>query len=418
MASSSMPGLSEITEYKEDNRVHPVATHAAAEPAGGEGDLPPIRGGGIRGEMGAASSKFRSTAHAAQYYGPDTFLDNEARVYGYDLEDGTKETEEQKHKRMDKEEGERKKAEALRKQTHAQKALRIYGSEDEPAEGSVLLPIVHFVAEQFCCYSRKNKQWFGRGGDALRRQGKWRWEMVSVLVLAGAVALGGYVLYTLWTDDDSSPPPPCPMAEEEPSDHKKWWLTFTVCYLLIAYISFQPVIYSFLVTPDFGGIAKMNDGHNKKYLTPLRSHFISKMRMSDSRCLLSMGPAGTHARPELIRREKERLGEQLVQNALATRADLTGALLMWGKWSKMYRVFNNYANAFSITGGILLPLLSQLATQGASSSYSGMLLTVVSAHIGILIAVQKGLRTDEKFRSFRMVESLAMDGCGVSKVWV
>ena len=71
-----------------------------------------------------------------------------------------------------------------------------------------------------------------------------------------------------------------------------------------------------------------------------------------------------------------------------------------------YRLFNTYVIFVQIISGIGVPLLSQLTTCQTESS---MLLTIVSTHAGITLALEKALRSTEKYRSYRIAESAAMD---------
>ena len=74
--------------------------------------------------------------------------------------------------------------------------------------------------------------------------------------------------------------------------------------------------------------------------------------------------------------------------------------------AKQYRLYNIYVNITQVITSIGIPLLSQLITcEGASQ----LMLTVVSTHAGIVLALEKALRSQEKYRAYRIAESSALD---------
>eukprot|EP00951_Prasinocladus_malaysianus_P027582 scaffold248191_cov43-Prasinocladus_malaysianus.AAC.1 len=85
---------------------------------------------------------------------------------------------------------------------------------------------------------------------------------------------------------------------------------------------------------------------------------------------------------------------------------MEGALATWCKWVRQYRLFNNYYLIVTIVTSIGIPLLSQLVSCEGTSQ---MFLTIVSAHSGLMLALDKALKCQEKFRSYRTAESLALD---------
>ena len=71
-----------------------------------------------------------------------------------------------------------------------------------------------------------------------------------------------------------------------------------------------------------------------------------------------------------------------------------------------YRLFNSYVIIVQIITSIGIPLLSQLTSCSRTSS---LLLTIVSTHAGISLALEKAIRSQEKYRSYRITESAALD---------
>jgi len=81
---------------------------------------------------------------------------------------------------------------------------------------------------------------------------------------------------------------------------------------------------------------------------------------------------------------------------------LRGTLVFWKNTAAKYGRFHYYSMAWTIAGGISIPVLAQAIT---SDPYSKWSLTVISTHIAILYVSQKGFKVEHNYKSFRLGES-------------
>lgn len=82
---------------------------------------------------------------------------------------------------------------------------------------------------------------------------------------------------------------------------------------------------------------------------------------------------------------------------------IEGTLLFWKKSAEESRQFHYYCLAWTIISSSLMPFLTQAIDP--SEPTSKWLLTLISAHIALLLALHRGFRISDRYRAFRHGES-------------
>jgi hypothetical protein len=85
---------------------------------------------------------------------------------------------------------------------------------------------------------------------------------------------------------------------------------------------------------------------------------------------------------------------------------MTGTLGFWKKQAEAYRYFHYYCLGWTIPSSVLIPFLAQAMS---SDPWSKWLVTCVSAHTAIALALHRAFKVDANFRAFRQGESQFYD---------
>lgn len=81
---------------------------------------------------------------------------------------------------------------------------------------------------------------------------------------------------------------------------------------------------------------------------------------------------------------------------------LEGTLQFWKKQAEQYKRFHYYSVYWTIPASVVIPFLAQAMT---SDPYSKWLITIISAHVAILLSFHRGLKVERNYRAFRQGES-------------
>lgn len=81
---------------------------------------------------------------------------------------------------------------------------------------------------------------------------------------------------------------------------------------------------------------------------------------------------------------------------------LGGTLAFWKKQAEQYKRFHYYSVCWTIPASVAIPFLAQALTD---DPYAKWLLTIISAHIAILLSFHRGLKVERNYRAFRQGES-------------
>lgn len=86
---------------------------------------------------------------------------------------------------------------------------------------------------------------------------------------------------------------------------------------------------------------------------------------------------------------------------------MEGTLGFWKNKAALYGRMYSYAVLWSILSGVLIPVLIQ--DYSSSNLWARVFLTVFSAWIGLIVALNRGFKAEELFRKFRQSESEVYD---------
>jgi hypothetical protein len=81
---------------------------------------------------------------------------------------------------------------------------------------------------------------------------------------------------------------------------------------------------------------------------------------------------------------------------------IKGSLNFWKNEAAKYKYIHYYAIAWTLPASVLIPVLTQTI---GDDLYARWLLTIVSIHVSVLIAFDKGLHVGEHFQAYRQGES-------------
>ena len=138
------------------------------------------------------------------------------------------------------------------------------------------------------------------------------------------------------------------------------WLVFLISYVGLAIISLFPVIY--------------------RYFKPVKLH-----------------PGGISYKDSII------LSDEIKTKIEHHISRIEGTLYFWKHQTSKYKTFHNYSLFWITLASVLIPILAQAIN--TEDSYSKILVTVMSAHVAILLAFNKVLKVEENYKAFRHGES-------------
>lgn len=82
---------------------------------------------------------------------------------------------------------------------------------------------------------------------------------------------------------------------------------------------------------------------------------------------------------------------------------IEGTLSFWKNQAALYERMYSYAILWSILSGVLIPVLIQ--DYSSSNFWARVFMTIFSAWIGLIVALNRGFKAEELFRKFRQSES-------------
>mmetsp|Transcript_22263 Transcript_22263/g.61761 ORF Transcript_22263/g.61761 Transcript_22263/m.61761 type:complete len:547 (+) Transcript_22263:332-1972(+) len=269
-------------------------------------------------------------------------------------------------------------------------------------KGSVLQPLFHCLAEQVCLYDRETKHWCCHGKfkflTAIRKwlyDGRWKWESWIIVAYFAFLGLEAIMAWQLLKSDRGNDNMRNWISEPSVS-----WGVSTMVYVALAIGGFVPTMHAVLKPGDYKKAGKPYAFHDQYEM--IRK--TCKRRVWE--CYGSPGDTAEPVNGQPTLDDIRKVSEEFAEQCVSVRGDVEGALVTWAKWAKQYRMYNMYVNITQVVTSIGIPLLSQLITcEGASQ----LMLTVVSTHAGIVLALEKALRSQEKFRAYRIAESSALD---------
>jgi len=283
--------------------------------------------------------------------------------------------------------------------------------------GSLLLPFVYCLAEQLCLYSRKDKKWFFGGSLICVNGGHWQWATVVVWVYFFSMGMVGWVAWSVYEKQDD------PASRD--------WTLVCLFYAAFAFTSLVPVLHAFFEKGNFGpligkktvslrmgfkfqadGWSVAEDYELRHLYNYYRGKLLQARRLQQQGYLICRDSDGGHvtvSRAELTPDAIKQYAKDCTLRVADVMIAMEGTLVCWAKWAKQYRFFNNYCVNFSIALSVLIPLTSELVNNSGRAAPARVLLTLMTTHVGVTIALQKGLRSEEKFRAFRTAESNTRD---------
>lgn len=142
-----------------------------------------------------------------------------------------------------------------------------------------------------------------------------------------------------------------------------YWLFATFLYVIIAALSFIPILLAIL------GKVKLHPGGKS---------FDSSIHFNQS--------------------EKELLIEHYSR--------IAGTLGFWKNQALKFKRFHYYVLCWTIPSAVLIPIITQTITENNNSK---LFLTVISSYTAILLAFHRGLKVEDNFKSYRHGESEFFD---------
>lgn len=109
---------------------------------------------------------------------------------------------------------------------------------------------------------------------------------------------------------------------------------------------------------------------------------------------LHPGGKSFQSSPHFSHDEKERLEQHYSR--------IEGTLKFWKNQAEKYRFFHYYCLYWTTTISIIIPVIAQLID---GTNESKLLLTIMSTHVAILLALHRGFKVDNNYRAFRNGES-------------
>jgi hypothetical protein len=85
---------------------------------------------------------------------------------------------------------------------------------------------------------------------------------------------------------------------------------------------------------------------------------------------------------------------------------LIGTLVFWKNQAELYKCAHFYMLYWTIPSSVLIPILAQAIT---ADPYSKWLITVISTHTAIILALHRSLKVFENYKAFRQGESAFYD---------
>lgn len=98
--------------------------------------------------------------------------------------------------------------------------------------------------------------------------------------------------------------------------------------------------------------------------------------------------------PHFSNNEKERLDQHYSR--------IEGTLIFWKNQAEKYRSFHYYCLYWTTSISIIIPVVAQYID---GTSESKLLLTIMSAHVAILLSFYRGFKVDNNYKAFRNGES-------------
>jgi len=130
------------------------------------------------------------------------------------------------------------------------------------------------------------------------------------------------------------------------------------------------------------------------YLALALGTFVPVLRTLLKRVALNPGGPAFEESPNFSQKAKQILSQHYER--------LRGTLSYWKTQAEKYRAFHRYCLGWTVTAGVLVPLLTQAVGREPASKW---FLTLVSVHGALLFGLAKGFRVEPNYKAFRSAES-------------